>query len=255
MAVLLRALKALVPVLRLKLWVLCGLIILGVLAALSEGVSISLFIPLVQNQTGSQTAGITGRLAALFQEIPSEHRLLWIGLSIFLCIVLKNVLRFSYSLLFQSVNASIGHRLRSGILHQLLSVSQSYLDSRDSGKLLYTLATETWRVSAACAVFASVIINICIVLIFSILLLLISWKLTLITGCLVLLNSQIIQQVASHGKRLSARATEVNAHLTQRMIETLGGMQLIRAFGQAACSLMGSHCRDLTSHGGVTRSP
>jgi len=232
MAVLLRALRALIPVLRLKPWVLSGLIILGVLAALSEGISISLFIPLVQNQMGTQTAGITGRLAALFQGIPSEHRLLWIGFSIFLCIVLKNVLSFSYSLLFQSVNASIGHRLRCGILHQLLSVGQSYLDTHDSGKLLYTLATETWRVSAACTVLASVIINVCMALIFSILLLLISWKLTLITGCFLLLNSQILQQVTSHGKRLSARATAVNADLTQRMIETLGGMQLIRAFGR-----------------------
>jgi ATP-binding cassette, subfamily B, bacterial MsbA len=232
MAVLLRALKALIPVLRLKSWVLSGLIILGVLAALSEGVSISLFIPLVQNQIGTQTAGITGRFSTLFQGIPSEHRLLWIGFSIFLCIVLKNVLSFSYSLLFQSVNAFIGHRLRCGILHQLLSVGQSYLDTHDSGKLLYTLATETWRVGAACTVLANLIINVCIALIFSILLLLISWKLTLITGCLVLLNSQIIQQVTSHGKRFSAQATAVNASLTQRMIETLGGMQLVRAFGR-----------------------
>jgi ATP-binding cassette, subfamily B, bacterial MsbA len=231
MAFLLRALRALIPVLRLRPWVLAGMILLGVLAALSEGISISLFIPLVQNQMGTLTAG-TGRLATLFQVIPSEHRLLWIGFSIFLCIALKNVLSFAYSLLFQSVNASIGHRLRCGILHQLLSVGQSFLDTHDSGKLLYTLATETWRVSAACTVLANMIINLCMALIFSILLLLISWKLTLITGCFVLLNSQIIRRVTSHGKRLSARATEVNADLTQRMIETLGGMQLIRAFGR-----------------------
>src|SRR4029077_18228514 len=185
MTVLLRALRALLPVVRLRSSVLSCMIILGVLAALSEGLSISLFIPLVQDQMGTQTAGLTGWLSALFRGIPSEHRLLWIGFSIFLCIVLKNVLSFSYSLLFQSVNASIGHRLRCGILHQLLSVGQSYLDSHDSGKLLYTLATETWRVSAACSVLASVIINVCTALIFSILLLLISWKLTLITGCLV----------------------------------------------------------------------
>jgi hypothetical protein len=33
------------------------MITLGVLAALSEGLSISLFIPLVQDQMGTQTAG------------------------------------------------------------------------------------------------------------------------------------------------------------------------------------------------------
>ena len=91
MAVLLRALRALFPVLRLQPWVLSGMMILGVLAALAEGLSISLFIPLVQDQMGTQTAGVTGRLTALFHWIPPEHRLLWIGFSIFLCMVLKNV--------------------------------------------------------------------------------------------------------------------------------------------------------------------
>jgi subfamily B ATP-binding cassette protein MsbA len=163
------------------------MIILGVLAALSEDLSISLFIPLVQDQIGTKKAGSAGRLAEMFQGIPYEHRLLWIGGSILLCMVLKDVLSYWYSLLFHLVNASVGHRIRSGILHQLLGVGQSYYDTHDSGKLLNTLATETWRVSSAFVVLASVIINICMTLTFSILLFLISWKLVLITGCLLLL--------------------------------------------------------------------
>ena len=82
MAVLLRALRALFPLLRLQPWLLSAMIILGVLAALSEGLSISLFIPLVQDQIGTQTVGAAGRFAELFQWIPSQHRLLWIGISI-----------------------------------------------------------------------------------------------------------------------------------------------------------------------------
>jgi subfamily B ATP-binding cassette protein MsbA len=145
MAVLLRALKALFPLLRLQPWLLSAMIILGVLTALSEGLSISLFIPLVQDQIGTKTAGSAGRLAEMFQGIPYEHRLLWIGGSILLCMVLKDVLSYCYSLLFHSVNTSVGHRIRCGILHQLLGVGQSYYDTHDSGKLLNTLATETWR--------------------------------------------------------------------------------------------------------------
>jgi ATP-binding cassette, subfamily B, bacterial MsbA len=232
MGVLLRGLKALFPVLRLQPWVLVVMILLGVLAALSEGLSISLFVPLVQDQMGAQTTGAIGRLTTLFQAIPSGQRLLWIGSTIFLCMVLKNLLSYSYSLLFQSVNASIGHRLRCGILHQLLSVGQSYFDSHDYGKMLNTLATETWRVSSACAVLASVIINLCMTLIFGILLLLISWKLTLITGCLLLSISQIIRRFTQQGKRLGAEATAANEEQTQRMLETLEGLQLIRAFGR-----------------------
>jgi len=232
MIVLLRALRALIPLLRLQHWVLSTMIILGVLTALSEGLSISLFIPLVQNQMATGDAGIIGSMTALFQAIPAEERFLWIGLCIFLCVVLKNVLSYSYSLLFQSVNASISHRLRCGILRQLLSVSQSYLDTHDSGELLNTLGTESWRVSSAFAVLAGMIINACMTLILGALLLLISWKLTLITGCLLLLISQIVQRLTRQVKWLSNEATAANVNLYQRTLEIFNGLRLIRAFGR-----------------------
>ena len=59
MTILLRALRALFPLLRLRPWVLSVMIMLGVLTALSEGLSISPFIPLVQNQMAAGSAGLT----------------------------------------------------------------------------------------------------------------------------------------------------------------------------------------------------
>src|SRR5246127_3425264 len=232
MIVLLRALKALFPVLRLRRWVLSMMILLGVMAALSEGLSISLFVPLIQNQMGSGADEMMGKLGAAYQGVPRETRLLWMGLSILLCVVLKNVLSYNYSLLVHKVSASIGHRLRCGGLHQLLSVSQSYLDTHDSGKLLSTLGTETWQVSSAFTVLAGMAINVCMTLTLTVLLLLISWKLTLITGCLLLVISQIVQLLTGSVKQLSRQATSANARLSQRMLETFHGSRLIRAFGR-----------------------
>ena len=232
MAILLRALKALFPLLRLQRWMLSVIIILGVLTAFSEGLSISLLVPLIQNQMGTADAGVIGRMTALFQGIPAGKRLWWIGVSILILVVLKNILSYSYSLLFQWVNASISHRLRCGIFHQLLSVSQSYLDANDSGKLLNTLGTDTWRVSSAFAVLANMIINACMTLTLGSLLLLISWKLTLITGCLLLLISQIVQRLTGRAKQLGLQATAASATLSQRMLETFHGLRLVRAFGR-----------------------
>ncbi len=232
MAVLLRALRALFPLLRLRRWMVSVIIILGVLTALSEGLSISLLVPLIQNQMGTADAGVIGRMTALFQGIPADRRLWWIGVSILMLVVLKNILSYSYSLLFQWVNASISHRLRCGIFHQLLSVSQSYLDGHDSGKLLNTLGTDTWRVSSAFAVLANMIINACMTLTLGSLLLLISWKLTLITGCLLLLISQIVQRLTGRAKQLGLEATAASATLSQRMLETFHGLRLVRAFGR-----------------------
>src|SRR6201984_3246531 len=232
MVLLLRALKVLFPLLRVRRWVLSVMILLGVMAALSEGLSISLFVPLIQNQMSSGADEMMGKLGALYQGVPGERRFLWMGLSILLCVVLKNVLSYSYSLLMQRVSASIGHRLRCGVLHQLLSVSQSYLDNHDSGKLLTTLGTDTWQVSSAFTVLAGMAINVCMTLTLTVLLLLISWKLTLITGCLLLLISQIVQVLTHSVKQLSRQATSANAHLSQRILETFHGSRLIRAFGR-----------------------
>ena len=232
MIVVLRALKALFPLLGLRRWVLSVMILLGVMAALSEGLSISLFVPLIQNQMGSGAGEMMEKLGALYQGVPRETRFLWMGLSILLCVVLKNVLSYSYSLLMQAVSASIGHRLRCGVLHQLLSVSQSYLDAHDSGKLLSNLGTDTWQVSSAFTVLAGMAINVCMTLTLTFLLLLISWKLTLITSCLLLVISQLVQVLTGSVKQLSRQATAANAHLSQRMLETFHGSRLIRAFGR-----------------------
>ncbi len=232
MIALLRALKALSPLLRLRRWVISVMIVLGLLAALSEGLSISLFVPLIQNQMGSGPDELMGKLGGLYQGVPLETRFLWMGLSILLCVVLKNALSYSYSLLMQKVSASIGHRLRRGVLHQLLSVGQSYLDTHDSGKLLSTLGTDTWQVSSAFTVLAGMAINVCMTLTLTILLFLISWKLTLLTGCLLLLISQIVQLLTRSVKQLSRQAISANARLSQRMLETFHGSRLIRAFGR-----------------------
>ena len=53
-------------------------------------------------------------------------------------IALKNALSYACGLLSRSLNAAMSHRLRSGILTQVLSLSQLYLDAQESGKLINT---------------------------------------------------------------------------------------------------------------------
>jgi subfamily B ATP-binding cassette protein MsbA len=227
----LRALKTLLPLLRLKVSVLGAMLILGVLTALSEGLSISLLIPLLQSQALTKSTGIARMLIAPFETVPADRRMLWIGGTMLVCLLLKNVLSYSYSRLLQRVTASIGHRLRSSLLHQLLSVGQSYLDTHDSGKLLNTLG-ETWRVTSAFTLLAGFVINGCITVMLIVLLALISWKLTLLSACLLLVISSVIRRLTRHVKRLSREATAANVSLSRRMLEIFHGSRLIRAFGR-----------------------
>lgn len=207
------------------------------MSSLSEGLGISLFIPFLQNldQAPNQAVNdnaLSGSLNLLFNFVPPSHRLIIIPLCIFGAIVLKSVLAYCNSILLAWLNSRIGHRLRNSIFDQLLSVSYSFLETKDSGKLLNTLATETWRTTQALGILVNLITSLCTTSAYLVLLLLISWKLTVLVSLLMGLISLIIQWVTRQSKFLGQRAVQANADLGVRMYEGLAGMRTIRAFGR-----------------------
>ena len=154
--------KKLFPLLNLYPWAIPVIIILGILTSLSEGLGISLFIPFLQSlEPGSQSANKTFLgtiLNRLFSDIPPSNRVLIIPLTIFGCVLLKNLLAYSSSLLSVWLYWRIGSQLVSKLFQQILSVSYSFLDSKQSGKLVNTLHTESWRACDAILILINIII-------------------------------------------------------------------------------------------------
>jgi len=232
-----KAIKTLLPLLKLYSWGIPTIIILGIFSSLSEGLGISLFIPLLQglDQTNAQT--INGNFLLrifnqLFIHFPPNTRLIIIALCILGAVLLKNCLSYSNSILFAWLNSQIGHRLRSDIFNQFLTVNCSFLEGKESGKLMNTLATETWRTSQALGVLVNLIINICTILVFTTLLLLISWQLTILVAVSLGLISVLIQFLTRQVKSLGQQAVEANKTLGSRMWEGFAGMKIIRTFGR-----------------------
>jgi subfamily B ATP-binding cassette protein MsbA len=69
------------------------------------------------------------------------------------------------------------------------------------------------------------------VLTLGILLLVIAWKLAVVTGLFLLFMSLVIQKLTRNAKLLGSEATAANGKLSQRSVETFQGLRLIRAFG------------------------
>ncbi|MFP5270926.1 ABC transporter ATP-binding protein [Coleofasciculus sp.] len=232
-----KVIKRLLLLLKIYPWAIPAIVTLGILSSVSEGLGVSLFIPFLQNlsQTSNPTVSdnaLIGFLNQFLSTVPTSQRLVVIPLFIFGAIVLKNCLTYGNSVLLAWLNSRISHRLRSRIFDQLLSVSYSFLETKDSGKLLNTLATETWRTSEALGVLVNLIVSSCTTFVYVALLLLISWQLTLLVGGIMLLISLIIQFVTRQSKALGQKAVQVNAALGRRMYEGLAGMRTIRAFGR-----------------------
>ncbi|HCF28751.1 MAG TPA: ABC transporter ATP-binding protein [Cyanobacteria bacterium UBA11049] len=234
-----QAIGKVLPLLKLYPWAIPIIIVLGSLSSLLEGLGISLFIPLLQNldlnnqQSNGDNPLITF-LNRIFINVSPEHRIFIIALCILASILLKNCLVYSNNILVAWLNSRISHRLRSGIFQQLLSISYSFLERSEPGKLMNTLASETWRTSQAIAVFIGLLVNICTISVFVILLLLISWQLTLLVTVCMLLISITIQLATRRVKKLGQQAVEVNSVQAMRIWEGLGAMKLIRSFNQEA---------------------
>jgi ATP-binding cassette, subfamily B, bacterial MsbA len=233
----LKIIKILLPLLKIYPWTIPLIIILGVFASFFEGLGISLFIPLLQSLSSESFQSESNSILVhvlhqLFINFSPNNRLIITAFCIVISILFKNCLTYSNTVLFAWLNSRISHQLRSRIFNQLLSISYSFLESNESGKLMNTLASETWRTCQALSALVGLIINLCTVSVFVVVLLLLSWQLTLLVSIFMVLISFCIQLVTRQVKNLGQQAVVSNSALATRMWEGLGGMKVIRAFGR-----------------------
>lgn len=233
----LKIIRQLVRLLHHYSWAIPIIVALGVLSSAAQGIGISLFIPFIQNiyRTGANTS--TGNwfadsLGRLFDSIPPDQRLLCISAAIFGLVFIRVCLSYGNGIFWSWLDVQIGNRLRCNAFEQLLAVNYSFLQSKQSGDLWNTIATETWRTSNALAIFVNMIITACTLVVYSTLLMLISWKLTMIVAMTMLLISAVVRLLTRGVRVLGEKATRANAELAQRMYEGFAGMKIIRAFGR-----------------------
>jgi len=217
-----------------------SIVLLGVAASLAEGVGITLFIPLFQDPAAGSTGGQgawADWLRGLFRGVPADERVRVLGLCILGAVVLRALLQYANSIVLAWLDARVSHRLRSGLFEQYLTVGYRYLERSHFGDLLNTLATETWRTTDALAVLVSLITATCTVAVHLTLLILISPSLTGIVAVTLLLISLLVRLLTRRVQGLGALFTRANATLTERMLENLILMPVIRAFNRETTEL------------------
>jgi ABC-type multidrug transport system fused ATPase/permease subunit len=113
-----------------------------------------------------------------------------------------------------------------------LHVEYRFLEGDQSGKIFNTLATETWRTSQGLSIVVNSIITLCTLFVYTALLMLISWQLTLVVGVVMLAISLVVKALTRRVDALGTQATESNSLLAERMVEGLWGMKVIRTCGR-----------------------
>ncbi len=212
-----------------------ALTVMGVFESLSEGLSVSLFIPFLASldeETFSPEADnwLGTQLAQLFAAIPASNRLAVISLSIFALIFIRSLLSYGGTVIAAGIDRHLEHSLRDQIMSRLLHVDMSYLEHTRPGRLLNTLQDVTSTTMITIWTLFSLIVNLSMIGVFTAFLLLLSWKLTLFVGVALAAISLTVKLLTHRVEALSQSQLDADQDLKQSTLEILQGMRTIRAF-------------------------
>jgi subfamily B ATP-binding cassette protein MsbA len=217
-------------------WALPSLVVLGLLASLAEGVGIGLLIPLLDHLLADGAAPPSGPFADLMQQaggwLAGEAPVAMLGFLIILLIFLKSLILFANAGLATWVNGRVSHDLRITLCRRMLAMDYGDFARSDPGRLVSVLESQTHRTSEALTILAILIGAACTIVVFTALLLLISWPLTITVLLGVLFVSLVMRRMAQRAQRYDAAFVDAYAGLAGWIIEGLAQMRTIRLFGQ-----------------------
>lgn len=232
-----KTIRSLIPLFRLHKWGFPAIVVIGLLQSLTEGVGIGLFIPLLNGlvadtQPRGKSQWLVEKMNGLFRGVPPGRRLAVIVMCLFAAILATALLGYLHNILFAWVDGNIAHDLRRRIFRQLLTVNFGFIERQRSGRLLNVLGSDTWRTSEALKILVHLMITTSTVAVYVALLLMMSWRLTVLVAVAMLIISSVVRWLTRAARELGAKVQETNSELADRMVEGIDGMKVIRAFGQ-----------------------
>lgn len=209
-------------------------VLLGVLAAMLEGFSIALLVPvlegLIPGPEGS--AGLVGRLTSWLGPVDSASRLR-LAVTVILCaVVIKNLAAWMNLWLTAGLSSRARSDMVDRIFQQLVHVDYSYISRQKRGVFVDWLLNHTSRARRAIALTLRLISELCVVVIYALVLLVLNWRLTMLAVALVIALSLILRLLdrllLNTGRDLSRSGRDVSTFL----YEILGAMRELRLFGR-----------------------
>lgn len=215
-----------------------ALVSLSVLTSLAEGLSISLLIPFLSTLFGGAGLGLgqAGPLSGVFETAAGlagpGHELVALSGLIVGLVAAAAVLGYAETLIAAWVSGRIGADLRARVHANLLAADFEFICVNDNARLLNTLDSETWAATEAVTAHFRLFASVCMAAVFAGVLMLLSWRLTLLVGVLTAGISLLMFPFNAHARAVGRAAVGASEDLTERAVDLFDGMRMIRAFGR-----------------------
>ena len=209
-------------------------IVLGFSSALFNGVNTTLLVPILLQLVGQSiqfgsVPPLIQRLLSPFEAMPEQQRLILLLTAAIVTILLKNITSYINTLVNVSLRRGLLNQLRSKGFDMLFAVDIDFYNQYQVGDIIRQVNGETSRTAGAIINLIAIVNIVLNVSVFTVILLAISWPLTLISlglvSVAVMANQIFISRAKALGKELTVRTKEFSV----RLLETLNGIRLIRS--------------------------
>ena len=207
-------------------------IVLAVVAALTEGVAISLLVPILEAQGGEGAFSripALGDVSRLFGDLSPSARIQAVAVAMAVVVVLRNLLVYVVNMLSATIPLRLEQKFNLRSFAALMSVELAYISENDYGTLSNSLGGWSQRLTTLLADAAGIVYNALIVAVYIVLMLFVSWQVTALALLFIALMSLILRWLTSGplrraGERWSSAASRVN----QVVMESVLGTKVIR---------------------------
>ena len=217
--------------------VLVGCVLLGLMIAAAEFVSLSLLLPFIA------ALGIAGGdqlvdavpipfLASLVEGDSVVTKVRTIAVAFAIVQVGKSALSYASGRAAAYMETKVEQDLRDRVFGQALALDLAYLQRSHTGRLYATLHSYPHETAKVATKFLSSIPRAATIVSYAAFMLTLSWKLTLLAGVLVLIGASALTGLVSLTRRLAVRINLARERQNQMTLETLQGMKVVRLFGR-----------------------
>jgi ATP-binding cassette, subfamily B, bacterial MsbA len=207
-------------------------VVLAVVAALSEGITVSLLVPILEAQGGAggfSRIPLLGDMSRLFGDLSPSARIQAVAFAMAAVLILRNLVLYIVDVLGALIPLRLEQRYNLRSYAALMSVEIAYINENDFGTLSNGLGGWSQRVSQLLTNAATIVYSALIVAVYIVLMLVVSWQLTALAVLFVALMSLLLKWFSSAAlKRAGERWSEAVSRVNQVIMESVTGMKVVR---------------------------
>ena len=222
-----------------------GIVLASFLSSFSESVGVGLIIPLLSlDQAPTFLEGISflDPFLTWVESMTIVERVRVVALVLFSAILFRSIFMYISKLLSYKIRIDVDCSLRRQVFDEILRLDQCYIDKSKMGNLFSVLSDFPRSTGQMMQQLTSAFVHIFTIIVYTVMMLWLSWQLTIIAVVLMIFVSLIARlPLKKKIRALSESVKELTSQLNSFGIEKLSGMKLIHLFSQEGSTRQEHH--------------